>query len=104
MRESALFWKAIGLTETSCFVSLNPPTDQIRLGYVGLPLPACEVRIVGETGEDLPFGEAGELAVRGPHVINEYLHQPAESQASLRDGWFFTGDVAVMDEQAFYKL
>ncbi len=67
-------------------------------------MPACEVRIVGETGEDLPFGEAGELAVRGPHVINEYLHQPAESQASLRDGWFFTGDVAVMDEQGFLQI
>lgn len=93
-----------GLTETSCFVSLNPPTDHVKLGYVGLPLPACEVRIVSEAGQDLPFGEAGELAVRGPHVINEYLHQPEESQASLRDGWFFTGDVAVMDEQGFLKI
>lgn len=93
-----------GLTETSCFVSLNPPTDQVKLGYVGLPLPGCEVRIVGENGQDLPFGEAGELAVRGPHVINEYLHQPEESQASLREGWFFTGDVAVMDEQGFLQI
>ena len=93
-----------GLTETSCFVSLNPPTDHVKLGYVGLPLPACEVRIVSEAGQDLPFDEAGELAVRGPHVINEYLHQPEESQASLRDGWFFTGDVAVMDEQGFLKI
>lgn len=93
-----------GLTETSCFVSLNPPTDHVKLGYVGLPLPACEVRIVSEAGLDLSFGEAGELAVRGPHVINEYLHQPEESQASLRDGWFFTGDVAVMDEQGFLQI
>jgi long-chain acyl-CoA synthetase len=93
-----------GLTETSCFVSLNPPTDQVLLGCVGLPLPACEVRIVAEDGQDLPFGEAGELAVRGPHVINEYLNQPEESQASLRDGWFFTGDMAVMDENGFLQI
>lgn len=93
-----------GLTETSCFVSLNPPLGQVRLGYVGLPLPACEVRIVAEDGQDLPFGEAGELAVRGPHVINEYLNQPEESQASLRNGWFFTGDMAVMDENGFLQI
>ena len=93
-----------GLTETSCFVSLNPPTGQVRLGYVGLPLPACEVRIVGEDGQSLPFGEAGELAVRGPHVISEYLNQAEESQASLRDGWFFTGDMAVMDAQGFLQI
>ena len=93
-----------GLTETSCFVSLNPPNDQLKLGYVGLPLPACEVRIVGENGQDLAFGEAGELAVRGPHVISEYLNQPEESQASLRDGWFFTGDMAVMDAQGFLQI
>lgn len=93
-----------GLTETSCFVSLNPPTDQVKLGYVGLPLPACEVRIVGEDGQDLAFGEAGELAVRGPHVITEYLNQPEESQDSLRAGWFFTGDMAVMDEQGFLQI
>lgn len=93
-----------GLTETSCFVSLNPPTDQVKLGYVGLPLPACEVRIVGEHGEDLSFGAAGELVVRGPHVINEYLNQPEETQTSMKDGWFFTGDMAVMDEQGFLQI
>lgn len=93
-----------GLTETSCFVSLNPPTDQVQLGYVGLPLPGCEVRIIGEQGEALAVGEAGELAVRGPHVINEYLNQPEETQASIRDGWFLTGDMAVMDERGFLQI
>lgn len=93
-----------GLTETSCFVSLNPPTATVQLGYVGLPLPACEVRIVGEDGHALPFDQAGELAVRGPHVVSEYLNQPQETAASMRDGWFYTGDMAVMDERGFLQI
>ncbi len=97
-------FEGYGLTETSCFVSLNPPTDQVQLGYVGLPLPACEVRIVGEGGQDLPFDQAGELAVRGPHVIKEYLNQPDETEANIRDGWFFTGDMAVMDKRGFLQI
>ncbi len=93
-----------GLTETSCFVSLNPPTDKVQLGYVGLPLPACEVRIVDEQGQELPAGQAGEIAVRGPHVITEYLNQPEETAANMRDGWFFTGDMAIMDERGFLQI
>lgn len=93
-----------GLTETSCFVSLNPPTDKVQLGYVGLPLPACEVRIVDEQGQELPAGQAGEIVVRGPHVITEYLNQPEETAANMRDGWFFTGDMAIMDERGFLQI
>ncbi len=82
----------------------NAKLLKVQLGYVGLPLPACEVRIVGEDGHALPFDQAGELAVRGPHVVREYLNQPQKTAASMRDGWFFTGDMAVMDERGFLQI
>lgn len=82
----------------------NAKLLKVQLGYVGLSLPACEVRIVGEDGHALPFDQAGELAVRGPHVVREYLNQPQKTAASMRDGWFFTGDMAVMDERGFLQI
>ncbi len=50
------------------------------------------------------MNQAGELAVRGPHVVREYLNQPQKTAASMRDGWFFTGDMAVMDERGFLQI
>ena len=55
-----------GLTEASPVVSVNPTHKEPRLGTIGIPLPSTDVRIVGDDGKDLPLGEAGELAVRGP--------------------------------------
>jgi len=93
-----------GLTESSCFVSFNPPNAQARLGTAGLPLPGCEVRIVDDAGNDQPQGERGELLIRGPNVIRQYLNRPEETAAAIVDGWFATGDIAVLDEAGFLSI
>lgn len=93
-----------GLTESSCFVAFNPPGDAARLGTVGLPLPGSEVRIVDEAGQVLPLGRPGELIVRGPHIIEQYLNRPNETAEAIVNGWFHTGDIAEMDSDGYVRI
>jgi long-chain acyl-CoA synthetase len=71
-----------------------------------VPIPGTDVRIVDiETGEkELPFGEPGELVVKGPQVMRGYWQMPEETSDTLRDGWLHTGDIARMDEQGYLYI
>ena len=99
-------WKAItgqtilegyGLSETSPVVSVNPFGLADWTGTIGYPLPSTEVSIRGSDGTVLPFGVPGELCVRGPQVMVGYWNRPEETRgATTEDGFFRTGDVAVM--------
>jgi malonyl-CoA/methylmalonyl-CoA synthetase len=81
----------------------NPLHGERRPGAVGVPLPGVDVRLVTEGGVVVPDGEIGEIEVRGPSVFLEYWQRPAETRAAFRDGWFRTGDVAVI-EDGYYRL
>lgn len=91
-----------GMTEIGMALS-NPLLGNRRPGCVGTPLPGVEVRVVDEDGVEAPDGTAGELEVRGPNVFIEYWQRPRETREAFRDGWFRTGDVAVV-EQGAYRL
>ena len=91
-----------GMTELGMALS-NPLRGQRRPGSVGTPLPGVEVRLVAEDGSPVPEGEPGELEVRGPNVFLEYWQRPADTAAAFHDGWFRTGDMAVL-EQGMYRL
>ncbi|MFN3831011.1 MAG: AMP-binding protein [Allorhizobium sp.] len=93
-----------GLSETSPLVSFNPLDDRARPGSIGIPVPGCDVILVDGDGKQVPAGEPGELLVRGRQVMLGYWQRPEETQASLQNGWFATGDIAVMDEQGFLKI
>jgi long-chain acyl-CoA synthetase len=93
-----------GLTETSPVVSFNPLAGVAKPDSIGIPAPGTEVRLVDDEGHDVPLGTPGELIVRGPQVMQGYWQQPEESAKVLRDGWLYTGDVAVMDEQGYFKI
>ena len=96
-----------GLTETSPILTTlgwNHHLDGRRLRSVGRPLAGVELRIVDEEGNDLPAGEAGEVAVRAPNVSPGYLDRPDETAAVFRGGWFFTGDVGRLDEEGFLYI
>lgn len=86
-----------GMTETGMVLS-NPLHGARRPGHVGLPLPGVEVRLVDDDGAPATEGEPGDIEVRGPGVFREYLGRPDETRAAFRDGWFRTGDVAVVEE------
>ncbi len=94
-----------GLTEASPVTHLNPLRGVRKVGSIGLPFPdtACRIRHL-ETGEDLPPGQAGELWLRGPQVMRGYWNQPEETAAVLQDGWLATGDIAVMDEEGYFRI
>jgi long-chain acyl-CoA synthetase len=93
-----------GLTETSPVVSFNPLAGVAKPDSIGIPAPGTEVRLVDDEGHDVPVGAPGELIVRGPQVMQGYWQQPEESAKVLREGWLYTGDVAVMDEQGYFKI
>lgn len=93
-----------GLTETSPVVS-NNPIGQEHYGTVGLPLPETQVKVIDEQGNSLATGEAGELCVRGPQVMKGYWQRP-EATAEVLDaeGWFKTGDIAVLEPDGYIKI
>jgi len=97
--------EAYGLTETSPAVTINPMNLESFSGSIGLPIPNTEVVILDEDGKELPIGEVGELAVRGPQVMREYLNQPEETKKVFtEDGFFKTGDMAKFDEKGFVYI
>jgi len=92
-----------GMTEIGMALS-NPLDGQRRPGFVGQPLPGVEVRLVDENGAPVSDGTAGELEIRGPNVFLEYWNRPQETTDAFRDGWFRTGDVAVVEEGSYRLL
>lgn len=92
-----------GMTEIGMALS-NPLHGDRRAGFVGTPLPGVDVRLVDETGGTVAEGVAGELEVRGPSVFTEYWRRPDETRAAFRDGWFRTGDMAIVERGAYRLL
>jgi long-chain acyl-CoA synthetase len=94
-----------GLSETSPVTHSNPIFGQRREGSIGLPLPNTDAMVVHpDTRQPLPAGEIGELAVRGPQVMLGYWQMEEETQAVLRDGWLYTGDMAKMDADGYFYI
>ncbi len=97
--------EAYGLTETSPAVCINPLDLEEFSGSIGLPVPNTEVCVRDENKKDLAFNEPGELCVRGPQVMKGYWQRPEETAKSIdADGWFYTGDMATINERGFVKI
>lgn len=107
-RTGAIIVEGYGLTETSPVTHINPfgPGSQRKVGSIGLPISDTQCRIVdladGKT--DLPPGEAGELIVKGPQIMQGYHNRPEETAETLTDGWVHTGDIAHMDEDGYFHI
>jgi long-chain acyl-CoA synthetase len=96
-----------GLTETSPVTHANPFERTGKVGTIGIPVPNTNAKIVNlMTGEDLPTGEIGELVVKGPQVMQGYWGSDVDANTGsvIKDGWLFTGDVAVMDPDGFFTI
>ncbi|HEY83777.1 MAG TPA: long-chain fatty acid--CoA ligase [Chloroflexi bacterium] len=103
--------EAYGLSETSPAASINPVVKGGKIGTIGVPIPNTDFKIVDiDTGEKImPQGERGELCIRGPQVMKGYWNRTTETANVLRadengDVWLHTGDIAVMDEEGFFKI
>ena len=107
-------WKAVtglpliegyGLTETSPLVCTNPIQSKQYTGTIGQPIPGTEIELRDEEGNIVPFGQAGELCVRGPQVMKCYWKRPADTARVIQeDGFLATGDIAYQTESGLYKL
>lgn len=94
-----------GLSETSSGISCNPTDTDAYTGTVGIPMPGVSVRIVDEKGKEVPFGERGEIAVKGPQVMRDYWQRPdATAEAFTKDGYFLSGDIGVMEETGYFSI
>lgn len=93
-----------GLTETSPVITFNPMTGTAKPDSIGIPVPGCEVRLVADDGSLAPVGQPGELAVRGPQTMFGYWQRPDDTAQVLKDGWLYTGDIAVMDESGYFRI
>lgn len=83
-----------GLTETSPMITLvEPDKAEAKMGSIGRAVPGVEVRIVDQSGREMPVDEPGEIVTRGPHVMKGYFRKPEATAARIRDGWLYTGDV-----------
>ncbi|UZM16307.1 long-chain-fatty-acid--CoA ligase FadD2 [Pseudomonas kielensis] len=94
-----------GLTETSPVACTNPYGDKSRLGTVGLPVLGTTLKIINDNGVEQPLGERGELCIKGPQVMKGYWQKP-EATAEVLDpeGWFKSGDIAVIDPDGFVRI
>ncbi len=95
-----------GMTETSPVATMNPSKGKKRLGTIGMPFLNVECKLVDPaTGEEVPLGEAGEICIKGPLVMQGYLNKPEETRHAIDDdGYMHTGDVGIMDEDGFIRL
>ncbi|MCM3782615.1 long-chain fatty acid--CoA ligase [Neobacillus mesonae] len=94
-----------GLTEAAPVTHANPIWGRRKIGTIGMPFPDTEAKVVHpETGEEMPIGEPGELIVKGPQVMKGYWGRPEETFDTIRNGWLFTGDMATMDEEGYFKI
>lgn len=97
--------EAYGLTETSPAACINPMNLKEYNDSIGLPISSTDASVRSEDNQALPVGEAGELCIRGPQVMLGYWERPdATAETIDSEGWLHTGDVAVMNEQGFFKI
>ncbi len=95
-----------GLSEASPVTHANLIYGKRKEGSIGLPLPNTDAKIVDlETGKkECAVSEVGELIVKGPQVMQGYYNKPKETEAVIRDGWLYTGDMAKRDEEGFFFI
>ena len=94
-----------GLSETSPSASCNPVTAKEYTGSIGLPLPGTDMKLLDDDGREVPLGQAGEIAIKGPQVMAGYWQRPDETaKVMTADGFFKSGDIGVMDERGFFKI
>lgn len=114
LKDTAAKWQQItgniivqgyGLSETSPVASANPQGTGEFSGNIGLPMPATDMAILDEAGNEVEIGERGEISVRGPQVMKGYWKRDdATSKVMTADGYFRTGDIGVMDEEGYFKI
>jgi long-chain acyl-CoA synthetase len=94
-----------GLSETSPTATCNPTDSTSYSGTIGLPLSLTELRLIDDEGAEVPMGQPGEIAIKGPQVMAGYWQRPDETaKVMTADGFFRTGDIGTVDERGYFKI
>jgi len=93
-----------GLSETSPVASFNQLGREPKPGSIGTPIWGVEMRCVDADGREVAVGELGEIVIRGHNVMKGYYKRSDASAEAIKDGWFFTGDVAYQDEDGYFFI
>ena len=94
-----------GLSETSPSTTCNPTDSKAYTGTIGVPLPSTWLRLLDDNGNEVPLGEPGEIAIKGPQVMAGYWQRPDETAKVMTgDGYFKSGDIGVVDERGYFKV
>ncbi len=95
-----------GMSESTSLGCSNPIMGVKKAGSIGIPFPDADLRVVDLEGgtEEVPVGEPGELVMRGPLVMQGYWNAPDKTAEQIRDGWLFTGDIAIRDEDSYFFI
>lgn len=105
MARGVVMTQGWGLSESNGGGLTLPARDTGRIGKVGRPAFSAEVRLVDiVTGEDVPDGTPGQILLRGPSIMKGYWNDPESTATMLRDGWLWTGDVAIRDPDGLYEI
>jgi long-chain acyl-CoA synthetase len=94
-----------GLSETSPSASCNPTNSKAFTGTIGVPIPGTYFKLLDDDGQEVPLGQPGEIAIKGPQVMAGYWQRPDETAKVMTpDGYFKSGDIGVQDENGFFKI
>ncbi len=94
-----------GLSETSPSASCNPTDSDAYSGTIGLPMPLTDLQLLDDDGNEVPMGQPGEIAIKGPQVMAGYWQRPDETaKVMTADGYFRTGDIGTVDERGYFKI
>jgi len=94
-----------GLSETSPSASCNPSNGKNFTGTIGVPIPGTWFKLIDDDGREVPRGQPGEIAIKGPQVMAGYWQRPDETAKVMTpDGYFKSGDIGVQDENGFFKI
>lgn len=99
-----VLYERYGTTETSIATVLRPKDQLRKIACVGQPLHATHLRVLDDSGNELPPGAVGELAVSSPYLFSGYLNLPDATAQNTRGDWFVTGDLARMDEERYLYI
>jgi long-chain acyl-CoA synthetase len=100
----AMILEGYGLSETSPAVTFNHPDAERRPGSIGTPIEGIQVRLVDPEGSEVETGTPGEIQIKGPNVMKGYWNLPDATGEAIKDGWFSTGDIAIVDGDGYYYV
>jgi long-chain acyl-CoA synthetase len=94
-----------GLSETSPSATCNPVDSTAYSGNIGLPMPSTDIKLIDDDGHEVPLGQPGEIAIRGPQVMAGYWQRPDETaKVMTADGFFRSGDIGMVDERGYFRI